>query len=848
MRFAVVVGACGCADAATAPRPHGATPPESKPAVPTRDSLVLDPRVVTDSGQYRVAKVTGDSNKFQITAVPGATLPVVGTRFVSPAIGQAKVITVAETSGSSVTATTRPAEIQEVIQKGTISFDVPLELVEGDASTIPLTLGNGVAPTINIKNAASSMGIGKNGITFAGALIKEGQFCSGKASPGACGKISATLEGTLGVEPHAKCIQKLDFITAPYLSCVVTVKMTGGLGLTTALAGSAKGEWEQKFRTKSVPVASVSGVPVMYTNGEVVLKLSLQAEADTKVSMGFDAQMNYMASAIYNGASDGFDAQNSGHPTFTPRPVTFSSTASGSARVSIGLGVQVSGLPDWIEDKTSVQLGTSVFVEPYYDLAFGPASSPGLVKADATVGLDALLSYSASFWKLKNEHTKTWPLATENVGTWTIGTLFPPATPSVPAPPNPAPPASPPPPTTTPPPTGTTPPPPPPSLTAPRGLTATARSTTAVDVGWQNTSGTAASERVERKTGPAGTWAEVASLPGSTTTYSDAGLAPNTIYVYRVRSCATSACSPYSAEAQATTPPAVGAPSVTTSDATFVNPTSAILVGTVAANHADATAHFEWSTSNAMTNAQSTTTANVGAESGLVTVQATVNGLVPSTTYYFKLVATNGTGTGAGSVRSFTTGIAPLTPPAAPSNLAAMGQTGSSVSLTWADNANNEDRFEIQLRPATSSSWTQAATLGANYTLALIDGLTAGTTYVFHVRACNASGCSAYSNEAQAAPKLPRPVITTIDPSSPTASNQNVAITVNGQDFQQGLTVTAFFPNGGSTELRPPGQVLSPVIPTNFRLMITLGTPGRWQLRVNNPDGQQSDPISVTVR
>jgi hypothetical protein len=62
----------------------------------------------------------------------------------------------------------------------------------------------------------------------------------------------------------------------------------------------------------------------------------------------------------------------------------------------------------------------------------------------------------------------------------------------------------------------------------------------AVDVtlSWQDNSSGAGQEdtfRIERKTGTAGTWAEIGSVGANVTTYVDSTAAANTQYFYRVR-------------------------------------------------------------------------------------------------------------------------------------------------------------------------------------------------------------------------------------------------------------------------------------------------------------------------
>jgi aryl-phospho-beta-D-glucosidase BglC (GH1 family) len=114
----------------------------------------------------------------------------------------------------------------------------------------------------------------------------------------------------------------------------------------------------------------------------------------------------------------------------------------------------------------------------------------------------------------------------------------------------------------------------------------------------------------------------------------------------------------------------------------------------------------------------------------------------------------NGAITDRDTVRALTGGAA-LPPPGAaslpnaPSGLAATVSSFSQVNLTWADNATNEESFELDR--ATNSAFTSdlvTATLSANTTSRMVTGLAATTTYYFRVRATNSAGASEYSGTA----------------------------------------------------------------------------------------------------
>jgi probable HAF family extracellular repeat protein len=88
-----------------------------------------------------------------------------------------------------------------------------------------------------------------------------------------------------------------------------------------------------------------------------------------------------------------------------------------------------------------------------------------------------------------------------------------------------------------------------------------------------------------------------------------------------------------------------------------------------------------------------------------------------------------------------------VAPPAAPSNLAVKFVPLRELDLTWADNSDNEQRFEIQRRRFWSD-WATVATVGPN-TMTFSD-VTVGAYihYMYRVRAVNAVGASAWSDMA----------------------------------------------------------------------------------------------------
>ena len=88
----------------------------------------------------------------------------------------------------------------------------------------------------------------------------------------------------------------------------------------------------------------------------------------------------------------------------------------------------------------------------------------------------------------------------------------------------------------------------------------------------------------------------------------------------------------------------------------------------------------------------------------------------------------------------------PSTPPAAPSNLN-VTQVAARLELTWVDNATNETGYKIERKTGVAGTYAEIAVGPANSPSYTDTNVVAGSTYYYRVRATNAAGDSAYSNE-----------------------------------------------------------------------------------------------------
>lgn len=91
-----------------------------------------------------------------------------------------------------------------------------------------------------------------------------------------------------------------------------------------------------------------------------------------------------------------------------------------------------------------------------------------------------------------------------------------------------------------------------------------------------------------------------------------------------------------------------------------------------------------------------------------------------------------------------------VTIPAAPVNLTTSAVSSSQINLSWTDNSNNEDGFNIERAPGGTTNFVEIATVGSGVTTYQNTGLTGSSTYIYRVRAHNSAGYSGYTTNATA--------------------------------------------------------------------------------------------------
>lgn len=132
------------------------------------------------------------------------------------------------------------------------------------------------------------------------------------------------------------------------------------------------------------------------------------------------------------------------------------------------------------------------------------------------------------------------------------------------------------------------------------------------------------------------------------------------------------------------------------------------------------------------------------------------NGLSPSTSYQYRIIARNAFGNSLPSTKKTATTLPEV--PVAPSNLLGV-VSGLDVSLTWTYDVNSQNEFIVERSVYGSKVWSQIATIAAQTTSYNDIGLSSATRYEYRVKAFNLSNQSEYSNivdvTTSAAPDAP---------------------------------------------------------------------------------------------
>ncbi|MFA6273972.1 MAG: hypothetical protein WC662_02320 [Candidatus Paceibacterota bacterium] len=191
-------------------------------------------------------------------------------------------------------------------------------------------------------------------------------------------------------------------------------------------------------------------------------------------------------------------------------------------------------------------------------------------------------------------------------------------------------------------------------------------------------------------------------------------------------------------------------PLVATSNASGISFYSAMLNGSVNPNSQTTTTWFEYGPSRNLATFYETTHLPEGSGNYSVPVNQTITGLGENTTYYFRIVANNTSGTKRGNIISFTTAARPVAS-GITNTVQATNQTYNSAKLNgvFINRNNSLAQGYFQYGTSTALGWnTTVSNLGTNSSTSFsntITGLLPNTIYYFRAVGIN-SGSTYFGN------------------------------------------------------------------------------------------------------
>jgi len=247
-------------------------------------------------------------------------------------------------------------------------------------------------------------------------------------------------------------------------------------------------------------------------------------------------------------------------------------------------------------------------------------------------------------------------------------------------------------------------------------------------------------------------------------------------------------------------------PTVSTLTAGPISNDNAVLNGDVNPKGLPTSAWFEWGTDPTLNARTITSSDNVGTGAAFVSIKAPLTNLIPGTTYHFRVVAQNTTGTSKGTIKSFKVSQIP----SATTN-AATSVTSSSATLNGSVNPNGLltsywfvwGTDPILTNPvSTFETPTQvivAGTFATQPVSAVPPPLSVGAIYYFRVAARNAEGES--QGTIHNFQTSVSPTVTTIDPATSITTSSAV---LHGDVNPNGFSTDAWFEYGTDPALSSP--------------------------------------------
>jgi titin len=273
--------------------------------------------------------------------------------------------------------------------------------------------------------------------------------------------------------------------------------------------------------------------------------------------------------------------------------------------------------------------------------------------------------------------------------------------------------------------------------TAPSSLTATAASSTQINLSWTASTDNVGvtGYQIQRCQGAScSTFAQIAAPAGTGTTYIDTGLAPSTSYSYEI--IATDAAGNPSVPSNVGTATTLAGPPAAPSGLT-ATAASATQINLSWTNNATNQSGFKVERSS-----DNVTFTQIATTTGATTTYSD-SPLAPVTLYYYRVRATNGSGDSGYSNVSSATTLADTTPPTAPTSLTATATSSIQINLSWTASTDNVGVTGYKIQRCQGAGCTVFAQIAAptgTGTTFSDTGLTPSTSYSYEIIATDAAG------------------------------------------------------------------------------------------------------------
>jgi hypothetical protein len=246
-----------------------------------------------------------------------------------------------------------------------------------------------------------------------------------------------------------------------------------------------------------------------------------------------------------------------------------------------------------------------------------------------------------------------------------------------------------------------------------------------------------------------------------------------------------------------------GAPDAVTGSASAVTPTTAKLSGAVTPNGRSTSWYFEYGTSTSY--GSKTSSRGAGSGTSAVAVSSSLSRLNVATTYHYRLVARNDSGTTVGGDRSFSTSLPPDASTGAPQNVGPSTATATGS----VDPRGRQTTWYFEYGTSTSyGSRTSAQSAGAGTTRrgvsASLSRLVSATIYHYRLVAASDAGTSRGADAT-----FTTAGVTLTAPAAPVVFGRSISLSGTVPTRQARETVTVFAQRYGESSFASVATVLT---------------------------------------